>query len=489
MPGVPSDWTVTSFDGTKIRAHWFPAPSATRQHPDPTVLMGPGWGEAGATLHTPTVLGSLPITLLNGDGYNVLTWDPRGFGDSGGTIEVDSPDVEARDVSRLIDWVATLPGVELDRPGDPRLGMVGGSYGGGIQFVTAAEDCRVDAIVPEIAWSSLPESLDPTGIAKEGWGRLLYQLAPPGHVDPHLTDAYDQSLATGTISAADLAWFAQRGPGGLVGRIRVPTLIVQGTVDNLFPLDEGVANYRLLERSGVPVHMIWFCDGHGICLTNPGNPDYVQDATIAWLDRWVKRDTSVRTGPAVDVIDQHGERYTLPAYPPPSSSMLRGSGRGTLRLVATGGSGPVARSSSPDPVGLVAAAITPARASNAVAVVTAPAQRRELVVGAPEVTITYRGTVAAGARPERVFAQLVDPETGLVLGNQITPIPVTLDGRVHHASATLEIVCEAIDPGQRLTLQLVATTVAFAQPRLGGSVDFESVSLQLPVAKGIVPRR
>ena len=34
-------------------------------------------------------------------------------------------------VSKLIDWVSTRPPAQLDGPGDPRLGMVGGSYGGG----------------------------------------------------------------------------------------------------------------------------------------------------------------------------------------------------------------------------------------------------------------------------------------------------------------------------------------------------------------------
>ncbi len=45
VPGVASDFDLTSFDGTVIRIHWFPDPSAdgaTR----PTVLMGPGWGSA-----------------------------------------------------------------------------------------------------------------------------------------------------------------------------------------------------------------------------------------------------------------------------------------------------------------------------------------------------------------------------------------------------------------------------------------------------------
>ena len=43
VPGVPSDFDLTSFDGTTIRIHWFPDPSADGRA-RPTVLMGPGWG-------------------------------------------------------------------------------------------------------------------------------------------------------------------------------------------------------------------------------------------------------------------------------------------------------------------------------------------------------------------------------------------------------------------------------------------------------------
>ena len=489
VAGVPSDWTITSFDGTKIRAHWFPAPGASASHPEPTVLEGPGWGEAGATLSTPAILGSLSITGLNNDGYNVLTWDPRGFGQSTGTIEIDSPDYEARDVSRLIDWVSTRPGVQLDAPGDPRMGMVGGSYGGGIQFVTAAQDCRIDAIVPEIAWHSLTTSLDKAGTSKSGWSNLLYSLASPAHLDPHMTSAYQDSLATGTISAADYRWFAGKGPANLVKKIRAPTLIIQGTVDNLFTLDEGVTNFKAIQASGVPVHMIWFCDGHGICLTNPGDPNYVTNATVAWLNRWVKRDPSVNTGPAVDIIDQNGVRYPASTYPLASRRSLSAQGKGTLPLVAAGGSGPVTvGSTNSDPVGALASSITPAKAANAVNVTIDGGSQASLVVGAPQLTLTYQGTVPAGVAPTRVFAQIVDGSTGLLLGNQVTPIDVTLDGKSHTTSVPLEIVSQAVAPGQHLVLQLVATTVAYAQPRLGGSVTFRAINVTLPVVSGLKPQ-
>jgi ABC-2 type transport system ATP-binding protein len=86
-----------------------------------------------------------------------------------------------------------------------------------------------------------------------------------------------------------------------------------------------------------------------------------------------------------------------------------------------------------------------------------------------------------------VFAQLVDDATGLTLGNQITPIEVTLDGERHTVDVPLEVISHAFTPSSRLKLQLVATTVAYAPPRLGGSVTFESIDVSLPVAADIVP--
>jgi ABC-2 type transport system ATP-binding protein len=102
--------------------------------------------------------------------------------------------------------------------------------------------------------------------------------------------------------------------------------------------------------------------------------------------------------------------------------------------------------------------------------------------------MTYQGTVPAGPRPTRVFAQLVDASTGLVLGNQVTPIDVILDGQSRTASVPLELVSQAMTAGQQVTLQLVATTVAYAQPRLGGSVTFSAITITLPVASGVTPK-
>ena len=105
LTGAPAasarDATVTSFDGTPIAVHFFPAAGLAAGAKAPTVLFGPGWGSGGETNDestTDTGTGIVGVGPLRHAGYNVVTWDPRGFGSSGGTVEVDSPAFEGRDV-------------------------------------------------------------------------------------------------------------------------------------------------------------------------------------------------------------------------------------------------------------------------------------------------------------------------------------------------------------------------------------------------------
>lgn len=477
------DHVVTSFDGTPIEVHWFPQPGLAPGARAPTVLMGPGWGSPGDER-----VDRDPIRALHGAGYNVLTWDPRGFGDSGGTVTIDSPDYEGRDAQALLDWVAARPEARLDGPGDPRVGMTGGSYGGGIQLVLAAIDRRVDVIVPTIAWHSLETSLFRNDTPKLGWAGLLYHSTASRPLDPHIRQSYDMASATGRVTPDLIQWFRDRGPGALVERIAVPTLLIQGTVDTLFTPQEAIDNLAILRANDVPAKMLWFCGGHGICLTDEGPQDRVQDATLAWLRRHLDGDRSVDTGPGFDWVDQRGKVLTAPSYPPPADGALVAGGSGRLRLVAEGGAGPLTEGEGADLIGTASRGITPARAENAVEVTVRSTRRRAHVVGAPVVKLTYRGTVAPGERPTRVFAQLVDETTGHVLGNQITPIPVRLDGRTRTVRRRLEPVAHTLRRGERVTLQLVATTVAYSEPRLGGRVRFERAQVRLPLVRPGVAR-
>jgi ABC-2 type transport system ATP-binding protein len=487
VSGTPSDFDVTSFDGTKIRVHWFPDPSADGQV-RPTVLMGPGWGESGDTDTSQAgIQGALSIGSLWQGGFNVLTWDPRGFGKSGGEAEVDSPSYEGRDVTAIINWVASQHGVELDRAGVPRVGMVGESYGGGIQFSAGEQDCRIDAIAPTIAWHSLGTSLDKSQTPKAGWSNILSGVAGSASLDPEIAAADKQMNANGVIDAKAVTYFTARGPAQDLSRVKVPTLILQGTVDDLFTLDEGIANFEALKKQGTTVSMAWFCGGHGVCLTNPGSAIQVGPLSLAWMQHYVARDASVAVLKGFAFVDQAGTSYAAPSYPLPAGAPIEASGSGTLALKAQGGSGPptvAPNAVAANVVDVVAYKVTPAPAANAVNV-TVPLPGDAVVVGAPILSLTYSGTVPAGPRPTRVFAQLVDPTTGIVVNNQITPVPVTLDGKAHTLHIPMESIGYTARAGTSLELQLAAATVAYITPRLGGSVDFSHVQVSLPTVHGL----
>ena len=487
VPGVPSDFDLTSFDGTIIRIHWFPNPAADRRAA-PTVLMGPGWGSSGDTNTSQAgIQGALSIAQLWQAGFNVLTWDPRGFGHSTGEAEVDSPNDEGRDVSAMINWVAQQPGVELDRQGVPRVGMVGESYGGGVQFAAAERDCRIDAIAPTIAWHSLGTSLDKNQTPKSGWGNVLDSVASTAKLDPEITAADHEMNTTGVIDARAVSFFESRGPTQFLAGVRVPTLILQGTVDDLFTLDEGIANYEALRSRGTTVAMAWFCGGHGVCLTPPGSALEVGPLSLSWMQRYVARDTSVHVLEGFAFVDQEGASYAAPGYPLPSGAPITATGSGTLALRAGGGSGPpavAANAQAANLVDVVAYAVTPGPATNALNIAV-PIARAAVVVGAPKLAMTYSGTAAAGTRPPRVFAQLVDPASRIVVNNQITPIPVTLDGRSHTVTVPLETIGYTARAGSSLELQLVSTTTAYITPRLGGTIKFSRVTVVLPTVKGL----
>jgi ABC-2 type transport system ATP-binding protein len=479
------DVTVKSFDGTSINTHFFPAANRHGKRV-PTVLVGPGWSAPGDTnpdSKTSTVFGAIGLGPLRRAGYNVLTWDPRGFGKSTGTVETDSPKFEGRDVSALIDFVARQPEAKLDGRRDPRVGMAGASYGGGIQLVTAAIDHRVDAIVPDIAWNSLVTSLGKNETAKSGWGLSLYAaaVAAGGRLDPQITQSATQAASTFVVSAASRNFYASRGPGKLVGRIKAPTLLIQGTVDTLFTLDEAVRNYAILRRHHVPTKMLWFCGGHGVCLTKPGDTARIQRDTLAWLARWLDRRKHVRTGPGFEWLDQNGHSYSAPRYPLRGGGALAGSGGGTLPLVAGGGSGPV----TPPPgsaFGPLGGPFIAGEASNAVTVaIKPPARGTAVVLGAPRLSFDYKGT--APSADARVLAQILDRRTHKVLGNQIMPIRVTLDGASHSVKLPLEIVAATATHGSSFALQLVAQSALYNAHPAGGSITFSNVRVSFPVVR------
>ncbi|PRC47359.1 peptidase S15, partial [Mycobacterium sp. ITM-2017-0098] len=229
----------------------------------------------------------------------VVTWDPRGEWRSEGVMHLNSPDLEGRDMSHIISYLATLPEVALDAVNDPKIGMTGASYGGGIQLATAAIDHRIDAIVPTIAWNNLTDVLFPRSSVNSGWGTILPAVLALtfAREHPRIFPVAIAGVLFGYASQDDLDLVDSLSYADRLKDITAPTLLIQGTVDTLFTLDQAHLNAVELINAGTTTKVIWYCGGHGTCLSDYNDGELVIDRTLAWLDRYVKGNENVETGP------------------------------------------------------------------------------------------------------------------------------------------------------------------------------------------------
>ncbi|MGH8919343.1 MAG: CocE/NonD family hydrolase, partial [Actinomycetes bacterium] len=179
-------------------------------HPAPVVLTTNGFG---GSYNDSTTLGSAENAAY--DGFVALTYSGLGFGGSSCNIELDSQVWDGKAASQLISYLGTLPQVTKDDPSkdDPRLGMIGGSYGGSIQFATASIDPRVDALVPVITWNDLAYSLGPNN-ATDGTTPTSRTDAEPGAVKYQWTALF---FGVGVTTPAQYNMLIQRLNGGCPG--------------------------------------------------------------------------------------------------------------------------------------------------------------------------------------------------------------------------------------------------------------------------------
>lgn len=488
-PGTPRarNYRVTSFDGARIFVNFMPAKGLKAGETAPTILNGPGLGLPGSTALELPKDSFLPydvvgVGTLRANGYNVLTWDPRGEWRSEGVMHLNSPDVEGRDMSHIISFLATLPEVELDAVNDPRIGMTGASYGGGIQLATAAIDHRVDAIVPTIAWNNLVDVLFPRDAVNSSWGTLLPAVLALtfAREHPRIFPVAIQGVLFGIAEQADIDLVNSFGFDDQIKDITAPTLLIQGTVDTLFTLDQAHTNALDLIEAGTTTKVIWYCGGHGACLSDFNDGEFVIGRTLSWLDRYVKGNENADTGAQFEWVDQNGVWHSDETYPATESTPIVATREEDSRVMPII---PALFGSGPNPLiitrGLIAALLglpSAAAAYNAVNLDVPAAEELTYLVGAPVVTMKYTGDGTA----KHVYAQIIDDETGLVLGNHATPIPVTLDGESHTATFSLEQIAHTLQPGQTLTVQIVTSTAKFINYYSWGAIKIDELSIELP---------
>jgi ABC-2 type transport system ATP-binding protein len=485
---------VSSFDGTPIVWNLFLPVRASASHKVPVILRGHGWGGSGETAASPS--GTLK-KLVAAD-YAVMTWDSRGFGQSGGEANVDDPGFEVRDASALVDLLAARPEIAKNRPGDPLIGMTGGSYAGGIQLGLAAFDRRVDAIAPEITWNDLRYSLFPHNVIKFGWGELLYgaglATAASGGLDPSGTagiqtgvyaagihEAEVKGTALGYPDQATLDWFKGKGVAyyGAGHPVRVPTLLMQGSVDTLFNLNDAYANFRHVLARGAPAKLIAFCGGHVSCPSDykdGGARDHLDAAILNWFARYL-RNKPVSTGAPVEYSTQDGVWHSALKFPTvadPGTAKIR-TATGAASVVSTG-----APTSGPGPGSGINPVVTDGPSAGEPGTASIPvfgATRNTQVVGIPHLNVAVTGTGAG----THLFFKLVDREANRVLDLQAESLRVEgpLVGQAQQFSLDLAGVAYLLPAGHHLDLQVSTSSLAHVAYR-GPALVTLALSVAVP---------
>lgn len=483
---------VISFDGTLISTNFFPAVGLQAGQNAPSIFTTGGLSSPGMTdpygewdrsvAERPGLAGYLVpgIAPLRETGYNVITWDSRGKGDSGGQLEFGNPEFEGRDTQNVITYFTKTGWITPDDNGDFQIGMVGGSFGAVQELVTAAIDHRIDAIVPGIAPNTLITGIYPDDAFNTVWGGLLLPTALLGagaRVNPELYLGSVTGILFDWITPGLRELLNKTGPGVRVEDITAATLLISGIPDTLFPLNQSLINAAMLESVDTPAKVIWYCGGHGVCL-NPASPiqnDLIMDATLNWLDQYVKGQEAQRI-PTFQWVDQLGQFYASDYMPFDSrftgDPLVTSSHGGVLPILSVLGGGGPNLAALPDP------ALATARALNAVNLkVTAPQTGSNTqVVGVPELTFTYRGL----GLTSHVFAQFVDDQTGVVLGNAVTPIPVVLDGRERTVTVALDGIAQTMAPGTSITLQITNSALPFFNYLALGVLGISAMQVSLP---------
>ncbi|MCX5390789.1 CocE/NonD family hydrolase [Streptomyces sp. NBC_00094] len=535
-PPVQRTDKALDIDGVRLDTSFFTSGGGERR---PAVLLGHGFGGSKNDVRA-------QAEQLARDGYAVLTWSARGFGASTGEIGLNDPDHEVADVRELIDWLAARPEVLLDKPGDPRVGVTGASYGGAISLLAAGHDARVDAVAPQITYWNLADALFPNGVFKKLWAGIFFSAgdqqgaaaaaaatgtgtgtgaatgaegagattttpsasataAPAngcGRFTADICSLYQRVAVAGKPDAAARALLEARSPSAVGARIKVPALIVQGQSDSLFTLDQSDAMARTLGANGAPVAVDWIAGGHD---GGDRETERVERRISTWFDRWLKRDTSVDTGPAFRVsrtggVDSTDGQATLRAatadrYPGLTAATGTFALSGPPQTFANpAGAAPPAISAVPglggglsglSSLGVGLSLDFPGQYARFDAKPLTGAVR---ITGSPTVRVKVTSTAADGSAV--LFAKVYD--VGPDGRQQVLPSQLVTPVRVEDAKAgrgltlTLPAIDHEVEAGHRLRLVLAATDLGYASPTVpaGYTVAVEG-PLTVPTAPGL----
>ncbi|TDQ41958.1 CocE/NonD family hydrolase [Permianibacter aggregans] len=293
---------INSHDGVRLAASVFTPNDANFGNPAPAVVFINSW----ALEHHEYLL---QAAKLADKGYVVLSYATRGFGVSGGLVNVAGPD-DIKDARAVVDWLLA------NTPTDPsRIGIAGISYGGGISLLAAANDERLSAVVAMSGWADLSASLYGGNTPDMVFGGILVGAGYlTGRMDPIIATMYGNLLRHQNIPET-LAWAGQRSPQTVIDALNargVPIYISHNFRDELF---EPNASMRFFSELTGPKKLDLNLGNHATAELGGlfGLRNHVWSNVQRWFDQWLRgQDTGILDEKPVSMavkLDQQRDEF------------------------------------------------------------------------------------------------------------------------------------------------------------------------------------
>ncbi|MFF3842993.1 alpha/beta fold hydrolase [Streptomyces sp. NPDC001930] len=265
--------------GTVLKANVVTPAGSTDTARHPLIVLPTSWA-------MPQVEYLAQAKLLADSGYIVVSYNSRGFWQSGGEIETAGPK-DIADASKVIDWALA------NTAADPaHIGMAGVSYGAGISLLAAAHDPRIKAVAALSGWADLIESIYSGRTQHLQAAALLggagYLTGRPG---PELKQILGDFLSSNLAKEEDmLAWGRTRSPAAYVDRINANgAAIMLGNAwgDTIFPPNQYASFYEKLTG---PKRLEFRPGDHATAEATGlfGLPNDTWTSAHRWFDRYLK---------------------------------------------------------------------------------------------------------------------------------------------------------------------------------------------------------
>ncbi|MFF4895291.1 alpha/beta fold hydrolase [Streptomyces sp. NPDC001068] len=272
---------ITGDGGTVLKANLVTPADADAGRRYPLIVLPTSWS-------LPQVEYLAQAQKLADAGYLVLSYNVRGFWQSGGQIEVAGPP-DVADASRVIDWALA------NTAADPaHIGIAGVSYGAGISLLAAAHDKRIKAVGALSGWTDLIDSIYSGRTQHVEATALLDGTATlTGRESPEVRQIFKDFYASNLDREQDMiAWGRKRSVATYVDQLNkngAAVLMANAWSDSIFPANQYADFYGRLTG---PKRLELRPGDHATAEIGGllGLPNDVWSDTERWFDRYLKGD-------------------------------------------------------------------------------------------------------------------------------------------------------------------------------------------------------